>query len=98
MRQLDAQSPRRAENGFALANVDLAIVDQEGLRRGRLAFAGTLVGRDGVRDSGLAIANSIATGRALLVMAVTGGFLQFTVLGLLSPLSQWFRQLFRKVF
>ena len=54
MRQLDAEPARGAEDGLALADVDLAVVEDEGLRRWAFAFAGNLVGRDGVRDAGLA--------------------------------------------
>src|SRR5262249_58271052 len=74
VRQLDVEPARGAEDGLAGADVDLAIVDEEGLGLlfRRRALAGRLVGRNRVRDAGLAAADRPAACRALLVVAVTG--------------------------
>ena len=40
VRQLDVEPARRAEDRLAFADVDLTIVDEEGLGRWRFAFAG----------------------------------------------------------
>ena len=75
MRQLDAEPLRRPEDRLACANVDLAIVDREGLRRRAVALAGDRIGRALVRDMRLTVVLGRAAGRAFLVVAVAGRLL-----------------------
>src|SRR5579871_104520 len=106
MRQLDAEPARGAENGLAVADVDVAAVDAEGLAgRGAAGTCGFVGGR-GVRHAGPACAVSRAAGRAFLIVAVADRFLSVAIAHLqallaqfsLSPMSERLRQIIRKIF
>src|SRR6185312_3558382 len=73
MRQLDVEAARGAEDRFTLADVDLAIVDEEGLGRRLAALADRLVGRRGVRDARLAAADGTVERFAFVVVSVADG-------------------------
>ncbi len=75
VRQLDVVAAAGAEDRLAGADVDLLAVHEEGLRRGALALAGGLVGRNRMRDAGLAAADGGAARGALVVVAVADWFL-----------------------
>ena len=79
MRQLDAEPERGVEDGLAGADIDFAVVDGEALGRRRLALARDLIHRRRMGDAGLTLAIVGAARGALLVVAITGGFLSVRV-------------------
>src|SRR5262249_5037027 len=94
MRQLDVEPARRAEDRLARADVDLAIVDEEGLRVLDVGLAGArdLVGRDGVRDPGLAAADRRSARRTFFIVAVTGrlpGVVHRQILSITNGPTAW---------
>src|SRR6185312_6162190 len=70
------EPPRGAEDRLALADVDLAIVDEEGLAGRCAALPHRLVGGCAVRDGGLAAADGAVERGALPVVSVTDGLLR----------------------
>src|SRR5579883_2995806 len=77
VRQLDVEAAGGAEDRLARPDVDLAVVDEEGLRRRRSTLARDLVDWRSVGDAGLAVAGRWTTRGTLLVVTVTGRFLGF---------------------
>src|SRR6516164_6858408 len=75
MRELDAETARGAENGLADADVDLAVVDREGLGCGLAPLIGGAAYRRLMRDMHAALALERAAGSARLIVSVTGRFL-----------------------
>ena len=101
MRQLDVEAARGAENRLAGADIDLAVVDREGLGSRLAAAIGDALHRPAMSHMHAALVLGRAAGGAFLVVTVTGGFLFVAIvhradLGL--PMSQRLGQFIWKIF
>ena len=79
MRQLDVEAARGAKDGLARADVDLAIVDEEGLG---LLFRRRALARDGVRDASICGLGQAASNPLVCVM-------KYFPDELAKPLGRW---------